>query len=89
MDVQQLGDSADPYSFDAPSHVMLDFSPDTEDDADQWFGELNLYTFKQFYVGHDHIRFAFGALDAPKPLHARAGVPTCCNHRSVFFFLPS
>ncbi|XP_046724782.1 targeting protein for Xklp2 isoform X1 [Silurus meridionalis] len=37
MDTQQPGDSADPYSFDAPSHVMHDFSPDSEDNADQWF----------------------------------------------------
>ncbi|XP_060750655.1 targeting protein for Xklp2 isoform X1 [Tachysurus vachellii] len=37
MDAQQPGDSADPYTFDAPSHVMHDFSPDSEDNADQWF----------------------------------------------------
>ena len=40
MDVQQGGDSADPYSFDAPSHVMDDFDLDPEDNADQWFGKL-------------------------------------------------
>uniref|UniRef100_A0A3B4EMB0 TPX2 microtubule nucleation factor n=1 Tax=Pygocentrus nattereri TaxID=42514 RepID=A0A3B4EMB0_PYGNA len=38
MDVQQGGDSADPYAFDAPSHVMDDFDLDPEDNADQWFG---------------------------------------------------
>ncbi|XP_026800904.3 targeting protein for Xklp2 isoform X1 [Pangasianodon hypophthalmus] len=37
MDAQQPGDSADPYTFDAPSHVMDDFSRDSEDNADQWF----------------------------------------------------
>ncbi|XP_062871504.1 targeting protein for Xklp2 [Trichomycterus rosablanca] len=37
MEVQQLGDSADPYSFDAPSYVMHDFGLDSEDNADQWF----------------------------------------------------
>uniref|UniRef100_W5UH53 Targeting protein for Xklp2-B n=1 Tax=Ictalurus punctatus TaxID=7998 RepID=W5UH53_ICTPU len=35
MDTQQPGNSADPYSFDAPSHVMQDFN--SEDNADQWF----------------------------------------------------
>ncbi|XP_026990397.2 targeting protein for Xklp2 isoform X3 [Tachysurus fulvidraco] len=37
MDAQQPGDSADPYAFDAPSHVIHDFNPDSEDNADQWF----------------------------------------------------
>ncbi|KAF4077956.1 hypothetical protein AMELA_G00193810 [Ameiurus melas] len=36
MDTQQLGTSADPYSFDAPSHVIEDFK-NSEDNADQWF----------------------------------------------------
>lgn len=40
MQVEQLGDSADPYSYDAPHHVMHDFGLDAEDNADQWFGEL-------------------------------------------------
>lgn len=42
MDAQQPGDSADPYTFDAPSHVMHDFNPDSEDNADQWFGKLHV-----------------------------------------------
>ncbi|XP_066527799.1 targeting protein for Xklp2 isoform X2 [Hoplias malabaricus] len=37
MEVQQQSDSADPYAFDAPSHVMEDFHLDPEDNADQWF----------------------------------------------------
>ncbi|KAI4897335.1 hypothetical protein NFI96_015484 [Prochilodus magdalenae] len=37
MDVQQQGDSADIYAYDAPSHVMVDFDLDPEDNADQWF----------------------------------------------------
>ncbi|KAM9444987.1 targeting protein for Xklp2 isoform 2-T2 [Clarias gariepinus] len=37
MDAQQPGVSADPYTFDAPSHVMHDFCSDSEDNADQWF----------------------------------------------------
>lgn len=40
MDVQQQGDSADPYAYDAPSHVMCDFELDREDNADQWFDLL-------------------------------------------------
>uniref|UniRef100_W5KDD7 TPX2 microtubule nucleation factor n=1 Tax=Astyanax mexicanus TaxID=7994 RepID=W5KDD7_ASTMX len=36
MDIQ--GDSADPYAYDAPNHVMCDFELDREDNADQWFG---------------------------------------------------
>uniref|UniRef100_W5KDD8 TPX2 microtubule nucleation factor n=1 Tax=Astyanax mexicanus TaxID=7994 RepID=W5KDD8_ASTMX len=40
MDVQQQGDSADPYAYDAPNHVMCDFELDREDNADQWFDLL-------------------------------------------------
>ncbi|XP_060794540.1 targeting protein for Xklp2 [Neoarius graeffei] len=37
MAVQQPGDSADLYTFDAASHVMHDFGTDSEDLSDQWF----------------------------------------------------
>lgn len=39
MAVQQPGDSAHLYTFDAASHVMYDFGPDSEDNSDQWFGK--------------------------------------------------
>lgn len=37
--MQQPGDSADLYTFDAASHVMHDFGTDSEDLSDQWFGK--------------------------------------------------
>lgn len=39
MDVQPAG-SADLYEFDAPSHVLDFKSLETDDCADQWFGEF-------------------------------------------------
>ncbi|XP_030623521.1 targeting protein for Xklp2 [Chanos chanos] len=39
MDVQQ-GESADPYTFDAPTHVISDFALQAEDNADQWFDRV-------------------------------------------------
>lgn len=48
MDTQQPGNSADPYSFDAPSHVMQDFN--SEDNADQWFGKLTRHLERFIFV---------------------------------------
>lgn len=82
MDVQQAGDSADPYSFDAPSHVMHDFSPDSEDNADQWFGKRILSSYSVRCLIITSCVASRGKLLCVVPA---AVAQSYCDHRSPAF----
>lgn len=43
MASEQPGETADRYSFDAPSHVINDFNSDSPERADHWFSTFNCF----------------------------------------------
>lgn len=57
MDEKQSGDFANPYTYDAPSDVMHNFSSNSDDDdAAQWFGKLNMSSCT--VICYNHTLFA-------------------------------